>query len=1288
MKIRSVFLILILFFAHVSHSRITAQKSESVRIEWQDEATPAQSSESISPALNFKGAVFNGEFLPVFVKTIELPAAAGKIIPVISNVVTAPLNHPGQIQYPDRVSNDFDLSGTVVWRKKKPFACLSVVTVRKSKINGYEKLVSFDLSYTASGVAERSSARIHAAESVLANGVFYRIGIVQNGVYKITYQQLKNAGFDVDNTDPRNIRLYGNGGGMLPQANSTPRFDDLQENSIIVNGENDGIFDPSDYILFYGTGQVQWTYSGTPGIYSHQNNLYADTTYYFITADHGTGKRIQTRNSSALTPNFNVNSYDDYQTHELDQTNLLKSGREWYGESIDLLNTSRTFNFIFPNLVPADTTRIVLNLIGRATFSNNHNSNNLSFTCNGNSLGSQSFYDVGTSPQDNYAVPVVFSKVFQPGTSGINIAVTLASTDPNATAWLKYIEINTRRFLDLSGSAPQIEFRDSRSAGTGNISQFRINNANSGNIVWDITDPLNPLIQNSQLNSNELTFTVETGILRTFTVFNGNSYYTPVISGPVENQNLHGLSNASLIIVTNPYFLADANRLADFHKNHDGFSTHVVTTTQVYNEFSSGSQDVSAIRDFMKMFYDRATSPAELPRYLCIMGDASYDNKYRISGNTNMVVSYQSPGSLNQTQTYMSDDYFGLLDDSEGNWTNSEIVDLSVGRIPVKSTTEASQMVDKIIHYGGGDLSGQVSAPSVLGDWRNSVTFVGDDQDSNTHFKQADTLANRVNNGFPLYNVDKIYLDAYNQETTPGGQRYPDARQAIVDKVQRGTLLMTYIGHGGEVGWAHERILEVSDINGWSNWNAMPAFLTATCEFTRVDDPGRTSAGELVFLNPRGGGICLFTTSRLAFSSSNYNLCQRFFTHIFSPLDNRMPTIGEIFEQTKIDVYSDQYVRNFLLIGDPALTLSYPKFTVRTNSINGVSVSSPTDTLKALSKITVTGEIQDAGGNRLSSFNGILNPTVFDKFVTYYTLGNDRFVTNDPSFAAPFNLQKNVIYRGKVSVTNGEFSFSFVVPKDIQFAYGLGKLSYYAQNGATDASGYYNQVVVGGFNQNASEDRSGPMVKLYINDEKFVRGGITDPNPVLYAVISDSSGINTVGTGIGHDMTAELDNNNKIFVLNNYFENDLNSYQDGKVHYPLKDLAAGPHTASFKVWDVYNNSGEATTDFVVAETADLALDHVLNYPNPFTTHTTFMFEHNRPYSNLDVQVQVFTVSGKLVKTISGKIFSTGYRSDDLEWDGLDDYGDKIGRGVYIYKLKVRASDGSYADKFEKLVILR
>ena len=1272
----------LLLFLFSCNTLLASDSKKEYVIQWLPVYEKKLSVENTFRSLNFEGASFDEKYNPRYVFNYPLTSYASKVNVSLKNVVTAPLPEAAYINNIETIGNSFLVESKVVMQKKKPLAAISVLPIRRTASGTFEKLISFEVDINPVYSARQAATRTYASSSVLATGDWFRLAVLQNGIYKIDYNMLKNMGVDVDQVDPNAIQLFGNGGGMLPFANDQFRYDDLQQNAIFVSGAADGTFDTQDYILFYGINQTRWNYDASSRQFNHQINLYADTTYYFLTVGNPVSSKRISQRASAAGATQTVTSFDDHIYHQADIYNFLKSGREWLGEGMDNLNNSLTITAQAPNIISSDTLFFRSVFAGRSTSSN---SNSINFTMNGVSQGAVNFTMVGTNSLDPYYIPVSLNKNFFPNSQTLSVKFTLSSLDLNVQCWLNYFEMNFRRELNASGTGGQLLFRDKNTIGSGNISEFRIANTNPNYVVWDVTDRLNVVRQEATYASNTTSFSVATDELRQFIAYDGSNYYTPIIAGRTDNQNLHALAQATMLIITNPLFLQQAYDLADFHRTFDSYSVVVATTQQIFNEFSSGAQDVSAIRDFVKMFYDRATTVSDLPKYVLLFGDASYDNKYRIPSNTNYVTSYQSAGSLNLTQTYMSDDFFGLLDDNEGEWTTSEIVDLAVGRIPVKSATEAAAAVNKIRHYANGN--GQLPNAS-FGNWRNVVTFVADDQDNNTHFKQSDSLAKRVANSYPIYNLDKIYLDAYNQESTPGGQRYPDVQSAINNRVERGSLLLTYIGHGGELGWAHERVLEVNDINSWTNIDRLSAFLTATCEFTRVDDPGRTSAGEMVYLNPTGGAICLFTTSRLAFSSSNYALCQKFFTHVFTNTPGQEPTCGEVFEKTKVDYFYDPFVRNFLLIGDPALKLAYPKFSVRTKSLNGVDVSQPIDTLKALSKVTITGEVVDLAGNKLSNFNGTIFPTVFDKVITYSTLGNDQFEA-DISTPQPFQLQKNVIYSGKASVTNGDFSFTFVVPKDIAFNYGKGKLSYYAHNGQTDAAGYDTSIVVGGVSTNLNGDVHGPIVDLYINDEKFVRGGLTDKDPILYAVIRDSSGINTVGTGIGHDMTAELDGkSDKKYVLNDYYENDLDSYQSGKVRYPFKDLAAGPHTLTLKIWDVFNNSSIASTDFVVAETAELALDHVLNYPNPFTTNTTFMFEHNRPFVNMDVQVQIYTVSGKLIKTLSDNVTPTGYRIDNLKWNGLDDYGDRIGRGVYLYKLRVRTDDGQYADKFEKLVILR
>jgi hypothetical protein len=461
--------------------------------------------------------------------------------------------------------------------------------------------------------------------------------------------------------------------------------------------------------------------------------------------------------------------------------------------------------------------------------------------------------------------------------------------------------------------------------------------------------------------------------------------------------------------------------------------------------------------------------------------------------------------------------------------------------------------------------------------------------------------------------------------------------------------------------------------------------VTATCEFSRFDDPDRTSAGEYCLLNENGGAIGLMTTVRLAFSGLNFILNKEFYEHALTPMANgKMPHIGDIYKLTKRGIGFSQQYMNFVILGDPALRLSYPEQKVFTSTINS-QVLTPTssDTLKALSLITITGYLGDVSGNKLTNFNGVIYPTVFDKETTVTTQANDP-----GSYAIPFLLQKNSIYKGKSEVINGDFTFSFLVPKDISYNYGIGKISYYAHNGVNDANGYYNKIVIGGSNPNAIADNQGPTINLFMNDEKFVSGGITNENPKVYAKISDISGINTIGNGIGHDAVAVLDENTtKAIVLNDYYVSDLNTYQSGKIRYPFNELAEGNHKLKLTVWDVQNNSSHSYLDFVVSSKAELALTHILNYPNPFTTKTKFFIEHNQCCVSLKVLIQVYTITGKIVKSINQTINNEGFRFEGIEWDGKDEFGDKLARGVYIYRVSVTDGAEKKADKIEKLVIL-
>ena len=1250
--------------------------------------------------LYFDGAIYKAESknLPVYYERFNLPDM-GEFINIkvdvkLTNKVFKEFEYDEikNIKDLNLIDEHIKVNSSVIYDKKKPYVSVSFVPVRKNQTsNKYEKLISFDIELNITYVPtskSRYNKHAYTQNSVLATGNWYKMSVSNTGIYKITRNDLSNMGINVSSIDPRNIRIYGNGGGMLPESNSEFRYDDLQENAIFVNGEDDAKFDDNDYVLFYGENPNKWIYDTIDLKFHHSIHKYSDINCYFITTDLGPGKRIELETSESLPANKFVNKFQDYAFNEKESVNLLKSGREWYGEAFDIL-TSYNFSFTFPNIDVGSEVFIETNIIARSNLNSTFN-----VTANGNNM----LVTVPSVNLDNYtgAYANSSSDIMNFNTSGSTINVNITYNKPNANSlgWLNYIELNAVR--NLTFCAGQMCFRNTESVGQDNISEFTLSNVSSSVNIWDVTNPTEIKKVDASLSGNNLIFRLHTDSLKEFIAYDGSYFHTPNFLYKVENQNLHSLGQYDMLIVSHPNFINEANQLAELHRNNDGLSVVVVTPQQIYNEFSSGIQDITAIRDFVKMFFDRAgTDIDKMPEYLLLFGDGSYDNKNRVADNTNFIPTYQSENSLIVTASYVTDDYFGLLDNNEGENANGNL-DVGIGRLPVKTTDQARNIVNKIIRYTSkSNLGCQNAACSSVyansisnyADWRNIVCFIADDEDSNSHIDQTDALATLVDTNYKVYNIDKIYLDAYQQLSTPGGQRYPEVNDAINKRVEKGALIVNYTGHGGELGWTHERVLEVSDINGWNNLNNMPVFFTATCEFSRFDDPERTSAGEYVILNQNGGAIALLTTTRISFSGSNFAINKSFYNYVFKKIDNKFPCLGDIIKLSKIENASSTNLKMFVLLGDPAIRLTYPKYDVNTTSINNCSSKTNYDTIRALSKVTVSGYVQNDIGNKLTDFNGIIYPTVFDKASVITTLANDP-----TSYPKDFYLQKNILFKGKVSVVNGDFLFTFVVPKDIAYNYGIGKISYYAVNNDTtnisDANGYYENIIIGGSNDSIEPDDIVPNIKLYLNDITFISGGITDEHPLLLAFVSDSNGINTVGNGIGHDITAILDDNTKgSIILNDYYESDLDNYKKGVVRYPFSDLSEGKHTLTLKIWDVYNNSSQAYTEFVVVKSDEVVLKNVFNYPNPFTTSTCFRFEHNHACSDLNVQIKIFSITGKLVQTINKTVSTSGFIAEPVNWDGKNEYGARVSKGIYIYKLQVNLNTGEYAEATGKLIIL-
>jgi len=662
---------------------------------------------------------------------------------------------------------------------------------------------------------------------------------------------------------------------------------------------------------------------------------------------------------------------------------------------------------------------------------------------------------------------------------------------------------------------------------------------------------------------------------------------------------------------------------------------------------------------------------------LLLFGDASYDYKDVLPDNTNFVPCWEHTKSLNIISSIASDDYFGYMDDNEGGINDNNRVDVGIGRFVVGNLEEATMAVNKSIDYC-------TNTTQNMGSWRNNITFIADDEDSNHHMHDAETLSGIIDDDFKVYNIDKIYLDAYPQVSTPSGQRAPEVNKAISSKIDKGTLIFNYSGHGGELGLAHERILEIPDINSWTNYNRMPIFITATCEFSRYDDPKRVSAGELVYLNPNGGAIALFTTARATFASSNLALNLAIYQdNLFEKIDGEYPRFGDVIRKSK-KLGNDNDMK-FVLLGDPAVRLAYPEHTAVTTKINSnIVIEDEYDTINALSKVVVEGIITDADGNKLSTYDGLLFPTVYDKKVEIETLGTDA-----GSYPEKFYFWKSILFNGKADINNGDFMFEFVAPRDIAYNYGPGRISYYLNNEEIDGNGYYSNIIIGGYDDNAATDDQGPVISLFMNDTDFNSGEITDENPVLLAYVEDESGINTTGNGIGHDILAIIDGDAvQTYNLNDYYEAEVNRYNSGEINYPFFNLDEGEHTLSLRVWDIYNNSTTAYLDFLVVTSEDLIISNLFNYPNPASDQTSFVFEHNQSNKNIEVEIQIYNTNGGLVKTLNAVVKSENYKSEPIVWNINSEPGGMLGQGFYVYRLVATSESGVSKSETSKLVYVK
>ncbi len=1217
--------------------------------------------------LTFDDAKYPEEnLLPYFVKKIA--AEDGFIYEnIVSNTRFEKIKNPAELE----LLNETTLPSSVLVKSeilsadRNKFFNISILPYIIID-NQVHKLISFDLKIKKTQDRQKAkSATRHTfvQNSVLSQGKFIKIRIANSGVYRLTFDDLNAMGIS-----PANVRIFGYGGAILNQSFLADKIDDLPELSIYMNRGADGVFNAGDYILFYAQGINKWSWDNARSMFTHAINHYSRYGYYFVTSDAGTGKKIETKSTSlnSALNTFPVEEFTDYQVYEKDLRSLAQSGKEFYGETF---TESSTLNITFnsPNTVLSNTTKARLDVAASSSLAS-------SFSLSLDGTQTKTLTVAKKTDGDHYekgkAANGLYS--FTPTKDVLIFNLTYNKTTSTSEGYLNYLELNTRRQLKMNGNVMQ--FQNIDYLGFNSNLEYKLSGAGDNVQIWDITNQQEIYSIATQKIDGKISFKDYGNDVKYYLAIDPTvptAFPKPEIVGKIENQNLHAIQPVDYVIVTHPDFLTQAETLAQAHRDINKLTVAVVTTDQVYNEFSSGVPDATAIRWLMKMLYERANqtnNKEDNPKYLLLFGRGSFDNRNILPNvGNNLVVTYQAENSLVQTLSYVTDDYFAFLDDNEGSQIPAHLLDIGVGRFPVITKKEATDVVNKTISYMQNKQKGI---------WKNQLCFVADDGDGALHMKQADSISSMLSRNVSAYQQNKIYLDAYQQEISASGESYPVARTQFLNLLRSGTFLLNYTGHAGQNGWTNEKILSTNDILNLTNKN-LPLWVAATCDFLQFDSY-IISAGEHVVTNPVGGGIGILSAARPVYASQNYTINRFVCENLFKNQKGKHLGIGEVIAKAKNSVGTEINKLSYVYMGDPAVQLNYPTdYKIVTSKINQSSTFG-TDTLRAMSTGTIEGIIADENGIKNANFNGVLHAVIYDKIVRVTTLNNHSDGT------LTYNDRPNKLFSGKTLVKNGEFKLTYMLPKDIKYNYGGGRINYYANDTITseEAQGFFENFTIGGSGKNVTFENDGPEINMYLNSPNFISGNKVNEEPLFVANVQDMNGINMVGSGIGHDILLIVDEDPaKSYVLNDYFNPRLNDYTSGTLRFKLPAMQEGKHTLTFRIWDLLNNSSSKRLDFEVVKGLEPEIFSISNFPNPARMNTKIMVQHDRPETILNTTVEIFDISGR-------KIWSINQSTADLiEWDLTSYEGRKVNAGVYLYRVTIEAKGSQVFSKINKMLVI-
>lgn len=1118
-------------------------------------------------------------------------------------------------------------------------------------------------------------AQDNTYQSVLSEHTWYRLSVTKEGAHQLDYATLQDMGIDMSGLNPKKIRLFGNPSGALPEKNAVSRPDDLTEMAIWVTGAEDGSFDEGDLVLFYGQEPTRWVLvDHNKETYRRERNYYSDTTYYYLCVDSRIdGQRVGEKPTLPVENTTTVISdFPDFVWHEEELFSPYSIGQNWFGEQITSGDSTFVIPFVFPNLMKNKALTVHSQVLGRIKKSNNMHYN--------------------AWVNDNHVADNVVISYYRDHEYGklstINKQIMLDSDDvlfelsfapfPSASLFLDYVEIYGWRQLKRSNDnflfrLMPSQFGDDRSA-------IWVQNVNADFWLWEVTSPMQPVVQDGVLSGGNLVFATDEKTEKRYVLFKPEAAFHIANWTSLHNQNLHAISEADNLILTSPIFFEQAQALADYHSKKDGLTSIVVDVNEIYNEFSTGTPDPSGIRDFVRMVYRRSSGRL---KYLTLFGRASFDFRNIKGIGQNYVPTYETMENPQYELSFCADDFFAMMDDNEGENCEGR-VDIGVGRISVSTVEEAETMLRKIKHYD--DLAAS------HGEWKADMLLMADDEKT-SYVNYNESLCLRIDTLCPALTQKKLYCGAYPLQSTSSGMVNPGANADLMRAFDEGLLALFYNGHGGVKGLTGENVFANADINALANYDKMPFVYTATCEFTKYDNPLLVSAGEQLVLNPHGGSVALFTACRPTYGDKNSLLTQSLAPALLQRDANGMPLrYGDIIRLAKSNPlnyssssatpFLNQNIR-FLFLGDPVLRFPLPQKNIAVTRVNGSLVGASDDIeLHAMSMVTMEGEIQNVNGQIDVGFNGTL-------WVRFYDQKTKLLVKFADDSTKKVYYYKDVLYQGQVSVKDGKFSISFQVPKEIKSGSGVPRFSFYAydSNHGVDAMGKFDELILGGIDPAMVPDDEGPKITFYWNTPDFESGQLVERQGVLYADLYDAQGIYHYGYSLGRDivMNSNLESCNHL-VLNDRYEPAMNDFRRGRIALPLNDLEPGTYEFSLKVWDTQDNASEASLWFVVDD--NLFLSQVRNYPNPFSEETRITMTHIGEDGDFDVNIEIFDIMGRSVQHLYKKVYAFDGAIEPIVWDGCDYYGSPLHSGIYLYRLTLTDETGYFRTVSQRMVIQR